>query len=319
MSRGPFSARAALAAALLLASSASAEAAIILLPSLGTQSEVTICGRVLKDAPRGSTRLSRNLRRLLVSNWEGAPLEIAALGQKAIATSGHDGEFEVTLSAPKDRPFKPGVHVVEARVRGAGARSFVEVVSDRAPFFVISDFDDTLAVSNVTDSAKLAEAALLEDSDSQPVVKGMAAFYRCLKEGKAGPPSFALVSGSPVQYGPRVGAFLQKHGFPQFGLYLRNLGPSTLSGYKQPIIRRLLERLPHKVVLVGDSGEKDPEVYAEMRAAFPDRVLRIYIRDVGKSEDSKRFEGMVLFKDPKAAAEDALAQGLLAKECLEKW
>jgi phosphatidate phosphatase APP1 len=35
-----------------------------------------------------------------------------------------------------------------------------------------------------------------------------------------------------------------------------------------------------KFILVGDSGEKDPEVYRVMQRLFPDQVLKIYIRDV---------------------------------------
>ena len=56
------------------------------------------------------------------------------------------------------------------------------------------------------------ENALLKDSDSQEVVPGMAAFYGCLKAPAA--PAFALVSGSPVQFGSRVNDFLGRHGFP---------------------------------------------------------------------------------------------------------
>ncbi len=304
----------------LLPALAAADPGILLFPALGRPEQVTVSGRVLKDAPkRGSTPLSRNLRGLLASNWEGAPVEIALGGQTAKVVSGHDGQFEATFSAPKDHPFEPGIHTVEARVPGAVAKSAVEIVSPEAPFVVISDFDDTLAVTNVTDKKKMIETALLKDAQSQPVIEGMPAFYRCLRQGKPAPPGFALVSGSPVQFLPRIAAFAARHDFPFFGMYLRDLGPNTLSGYKQPIIRSLMKQLPHPVVLVGDSGEHDPEVYREIRGEFPDRVKRIYIRDAGKSADVKRFEGMVLFKDPKVAAEDAVKHGLADAKCVGEW
>ena len=43
----------------------------------------------------------------------------------------------------------------------------------------------------------------------------------------AGTPAFALVSGSPIQFGPRIQSFLAAHRFPPLGLYLRSPAPPT--------------------------------------------------------------------------------------------
>lgn len=302
--------------ALLLASSvALAGPAVILTPVIGRSDSVVIQGRVLKEAPsQGSSVLSRNLRRLTAPNWEGAKVEVSFLGASTTVTSGNDGGFEVTLQPAQGASFPTGFYLVEAKVAGASARARVQVVGDTTPFLVVSDFDDTLAISNVIKPAKLMENALLKDSASQQVVPGMAAFYGCLKAPTA--PAFALVSGSPVQFGSRVNDFLGRHGFPPFGVYLRDLGPSTLSGYKQPIIRRLLRQFPQPVVLVGDSGEKDPEIYAQIRDEFPGRVKAIYIRDAGRTEDSSRFKDMVLFQSASEAAEHAGKNGLAEATCV---
>jgi phosphatidate phosphatase APP1 len=299
--------------------SAWADPAIILFPSVGKGEQVTVAGRVLKEAPTsGSSTFSKNLRRLAAPNWEGAEVEVAFAGQKASTKSGHDGAFEVSFSAPKDKPFTIGLEIAEAHVPGAIAKTAVDVISPDAPFFVISDFDDTVAVTNVIDARGLVSSALFKDSDTQPVVAGMSDFYRCLRSDKKANPAFALVSGSPVQYVPRTMAFLKRYDFPFMGLYLRDLGPNTMSGYKQPHIRQLLKTLPQEVVLIGDSGEHDPEVYAEMNKEFPGRVTKIFIRDAGKTEVATRFEGMTLFKTAKDAAAEALAAGLIEKGCYEK-
>jgi phosphatidate phosphatase APP1 len=242
-------------------------------------------------------------------------VEVSFQGVVASVTSGHDGNFEVNLRPPEGQRFPAGTAEAEARVGEVRARAAVEVIPDTAPLLVVSDFDDTVAVTNVTSPAKLVESALLKDGDTQAVVPGMAAFYGCLRQSAA--PAFALVSGSPIQYLPRIRMFLERHGFPTgFGLYLRDIGPKTLSGYKQPAIRRLLQQFPQPVVLVGDSGEKDPEVYAQIRDEFPGRVKAIYIRDAGRTEDAKRFESMVLFKDSGDAAAHAAAQGLADAACV---
>lgn len=291
--------------------------AVLLMPALGREGGVTLQGRALKEAPtEGSSVLSRNLRRLTAPNWEGAKVEVSFLGTSATVTSGHDGGFEVNLQPPKGTRFAPGLHVAEAKLAGAVARARVEVVPDAAPLLVISDFDDTVAVTQVTDKGALLTNALLKDSDTQAVVPGMADFYKCLRETK--PAAFALVSGSPVQFLPRVSNFLDRHRFPPFGLYLRDLGPSTLSGYKQPVIRRLLQQFPQPVVLVGDSGEHDPEVYAQIREEFPGRVKAIYIRDAGRTETASRFEGMYLFREASEAAKKAVEAGVADRACVAK-
>ncbi len=304
---------------LCLSLPAHAGPAVLLFPALGTPGQVTLSGRVLKHAAgAGSSTLSKNVRRLAASNWEGAPVELRYAGLAAAVTSGHDGHFTVTLSPAEGQRFEVGFATAEARVAGAGTgAAVVHVVAPEAPFVVISDFDDTLAISNVTKTSALVKAALLEDEQTQPPVEGMAALYGCLSGDKPARPGFALVSGSPVQYLGRITAFLARHAFPSFGLYLRDLGPSTLRGYKQPVIRELLKALPQPAVLIGDSGEADPEVYRQMQAEFPGRVVAIYLRAAGKTEDPKRFEGMLLFTHPREAAADAVAKGLVTQACFD--
>jgi phosphatidate phosphatase APP1 len=292
-----------------------AQPVVLLFPAIGTTSQVTLSGRVLKSGPSGgSSTVSKNLRRLTTSNWEGASVEVRFAEQQASVTSGHDGNFEATFSAGKT-PFPPGLTTAEAFVKGAEpGRATVDVMAPDAPFFVISDFDDTVAVTNVLDKPKFVKTVFGQDELTQPVVEGMAPFYRCLRDQPARP-VFALVSGSPVQYTARVTRFLQKHDFPVFGQYLRDLGPSTLSDYKQPVIRALLKSVPGPVVLIGDSGEKDPEVYAQIRAEFPDRVKAIFIRDAGRADDASRFPQMTVFSHPRDAVEVAVGQGLISKAC----
>jgi phosphatidate phosphatase APP1 len=205
-----------------------------------------------------------------------------------------------------------------ARVPDASSISTVRIVDPEAPFLVISDFDDTLAVSRVTSPPGLVQSAFLQDGDTQPKVDGMDGFYRCLVEDRTPTPALAVVSGTPHQYAPRMARFLAKNGFPLAGLYLRDLGPKTLSNYKQPMIRGILANLPQKAVLVGDSGEHDPEVYAQIRQEFPDRVLAVYIRDVGNSSRPDRFKGAVLFRDAKEAARDAVEKGLITQGCFSR-
>ncbi len=50
------------------------------------------------------------------------------------------------------------------------------------------------------------------------------------------------------------------------------------------------------LVLVGDSGERDPEIYGNVARMYPKRVRRIFIRAVkGEKSDDERF--LKAFKD----------------------
>ena len=302
--------------ALFAATVASAEPQILLFPSLGRPEEVAVQGRVLREAPTpGSSVLSRNLRRLTAPDWPGAPVEVTFHGSTVKTVAGSDGVFEARFSFPEPSAPAPGMREVQAHVPGAWARSVVRVIGPDAPFLVISDFDDTVAVTNVTDRGRFAAAALLQDADTQPAVPGMSALYQCLVEEQPAKAGLAFVTGSPHQYAGRVAAFLALNGFPTAGLYLRDLSPSTLSNYKQPVIRKLLRAVDQSVILIGDSAERDPEVYAQIRREYPDRVLAIYIRDAGGSADARRFQDMVLFKEAREAAADAVQRGFISEQC----
>jgi phosphatidate phosphatase APP1 len=305
-----------LALALSALPAAGEEPALLLPPSLGRTDTVWIAGRVLEEAHAqlGSAAL-RNLRALAAGNLEGATVEVRFLGRTASTVSGHDGEFEVEIPAAPGAPFPPGFQPVEVEVSGARTKGTVQVVAPDAPFIVVSDFDDTVAVTHVLSKPRLLATTLLEDGDTHPPVDGMARFYQCLAAAGRPAPAFAIVSGSPVQFAPRLARFLKRNGFPPAALYLRSLGPSTLSGYKEPVLRKLAARFPQPLVLVGDSGEKDPEIYGALTRELPGRVRRIYIRQAGPPGDASRFEGELLFAAPDEAERDAAELGLAPKDC----
>ena len=62
-------------------------------------------------------------------------------------------------------------------------------------------------------------------------------------------------------------------------------------------LRAIADALPNKkFVLFGDSGEKDPEIYARLRTELPSRVEKIYIHLVtSEPATSPRFAGMQTF------------------------
>jgi phosphatidate phosphatase APP1 len=116
---------------------------------------------------------------------------------------------------------------------------------------------------------------------------------------------------------PPLGAFLRSAGFPEGSVHLRafSFSPAAMLDadatlrHKQAEITQLLTDHPRRrFVLVGDSGERDPEVYGPIARAHAARIAAVLIRDVtGDAADSERyrqaFEGVPaerwrLFTDP---------------------
>ena len=306
-----------LALAAPMASIARDTPALLLPPGLGRPDVVWVSGRVLEEQHgKHGPKPVRTARTLAGSNLPGAAVEVRFLDRTAQAVSGHDGEFEVAIRPAEGETFPPGLHQATVQVEQVTATVRIQVVSPEAPFLLVSDFDDTVAVTNVTSTSGMLASTFLEDAETQPVVAGMAALYGCLS-AKGAPVAF--VSGSPVQFAPRLARFLEKNGFPPAALFLRNLGRDTLHGYKEPVLKQLAERFPDlPLVLVGDTGERDPEIYAAFSAAHPGRVARIYLRQATCDPvPPARWAGALLFQDPAGAARDAAARGLADGACAD--
>ena len=94
--------------------------------------------------------------------------------------------------------------------------------------------------------------------------------------------------------------------------------------HKERTICELLEAYPRlPFVLIGDSGENDPEIYSAVVRRFPRRIRAIYIRSVNR-KPSRLFaldrlvaqvaasdSQLVLAADAESAAAHAAAEGLI--------
>lgn len=150
---------------------------------------------------------------------------------------------------------------------------------------IISDIDDTVKVSEVLDRSRLISRTFLEEFVA---VEGIAEAYRKIATEENA--VFHFVSSSPWHLYRPLMQFLEQHSFPQAELHLkafrfrdsslRDLFKSGLET-KPPVIRSILKRYPHRTfILIGDSGEEDPEAYAQIVREFPKQIRRVLIRSV---------------------------------------
>jgi phosphatidate phosphatase APP1 len=305
---------------------------LIILPYLtyGTSTRLRVCGRVLEDegfqpaadADTGWRNLIAFYKRLESDEVPGASVRARYLGVEAETVS--DGEGYFTLQIPTGGRMSPGAwHDVQLELvrpqGGAGATARVLVPSARAKFGVISDIDDTIVATNVTSKLRMLLTVALTNSRTRKPFKGVAAFYRALHAGVN--PVF-YVSKSPWNvYVPLV-EYLEVQGLPLGPLMLRDFGPALRKHHKKKAIEDILATYPALAfVLIGDSGEADPEIYADVVRRFPKRIRAIYIRSVSPKrisqvekligEVAKTGCQLILAPEADLAAAHAAAEGLI--------
>lgn len=202
-----------------------------------------------------------------------------------------EGQILLPMSAGKAGDDLPAR--VRLSSRGRPVHGTVRLMGP-AGVLVVSDIDDTIKISSVTNREELLANTFFRPWRAVP---GMADLYRWWGEPGA---EFHYLSGSPWQLQGPLSAFLKKDGFPPGIFHLRRFrlkdGNKTEffgdpAEHKKRILKRLLREFPARVfVLVGDDGEKDPEIYGEIARRHPGRVKAIFIRRAAGSSDGKRYE-----------------------------
>jgi phosphatidate phosphatase APP1 len=212
-----------------------------------------------------------------------------------------------------------------------GARGRIMIPPPDAQFGVISDIDDTVLRSNSLNYLKLARNVFLKNARTRLPFEGVAAFYEALQQGTEDScnPIFYL-SKSPWNLYDLLIDFFAIRGIPLGPLFLTDLGISPQKlfmphthKYKLGNIQLLLDTYDHlPFILIGDSGEKDADIYDYVAERYPGRILAIYIRNVTgpwreaalealKARAEQAGVEMILAKDTGVAAAHALAQGFI--------
>lgn len=172
-----------------------------------------------------------------------------------------------------------------ALVKAGDPRRFtgrVQLVRDSG-LSVVSDIDDTIKITGVTDPRALVQNTFLRDYEA---VSGMAGFYREIAAHGA---QFHYLSNSPWQLYAPLSAFFEAQGFPRGTYHMRlfRLKDSSIvrflaspEEHKRSTLEALLKQFPRRrFVLVGDTGERDPEIYGDVGRRYAGQVERILLRD----------------------------------------
>lgn len=271
----------------------------------GTTDKFLLSGRVLEDkgavSPSGDDSRLDNLqnmyRRFATDEIPGARVRARFQSIEKEAITDNEGYFNVELNDFESIDSESLFHKIELELlepmfnNGQPARAVGQILvpPPTARFGVISDLDDTVIVTNVTNRLKmLLTVALLNEHTRMPF-EGVAAFYRALQSGASGAENNPIfyVSSSPWNLYPPLTEFLRIQNIPRGPLFLKDFGNHTVfassdhHSHKLNSIELILNTYPHlPFVLIGDSGEQDPEIYREVVRKYPRRIRTIYIRSI---------------------------------------
>lgn len=280
-----------------------------------------------------------NLRRHGALAIVGAEVELRIGKHSATEITDSHGFANFSVSVPRLRAGWHDASAVVTPIEGGETASGTgQVVKPaKAGLLVISDIDDTILLTGLTEGIAMVARTVLRDAEQRTAIPGMAALFRGLVRGvssgagsrRPAPTFFYVSTGSWVFY-PLLQQFTAARGFPLGPMFLTDWGPTERylrrSGaeHKRTAIRRLFEAYPQmSFVLVGDSGQRDALTYEEMAREFPGRVRLILISQVGGADEERniairdrsvalRDEGIPLYltADAVAAAELAAEAGL---------
>ena len=214
------------------------------------------------------------------------------VGDKTVQSSRSEPNGHIVFTADYQTFKKPGTWVKMPFAAPSGDSRTFEAEAQLIPehgLSVISDIDDTIKISEVIDKKALIEHVFFKDYEATP---GMPEFYAELEKQVA---YFHYISASPWQLYPSLKPFVDAH-YPKGSFSLRHFRVTDSSfirffrssmDYKIATISSIIERYPqHEFILIGDSGENDPEVYATIFRRYPSKIRKILIREVKGSDTS---------------------------------
>lgn len=279
----------------------------------GHTEKMVVYGHVLKMGPKPVTRYRKSpwynalalLRLFMVKPYGGVQVHLTWEGHHYSAHTDTDGFFKIEWQDEPPLPF--GWHDVEISVRSAEGLVHVlglgsVYVPHTTQYGFISDIDDTFLISHSAHLGRRLKVLFTQNPRSRKPFEGVVRHYQLLALGNTTPEApnpFFYVSSSEWNLYDYILEFTTVNGLPR-GVFLLNVLKSFSQIFKTgqnnhhtkfARIVRILEAYPkQRFVLLGDSSQQDPYIYASLVSHFPRRIHAVYIRDIHAKNKEKAAE-----------------------------
>ena len=237
-------------------------------------------GRPAHPSDSATVNVLRTLSQLLPNPLAGVPVCCTSERGEVVDTRTDDrGRAACTLS--------PGAGAVRVEVPGAPAQTAPDWQLSGAAHLTVTDLDDTVIVTGIR--AGGAARLLRQNALTRPVFPDALALLRA--QAARGP--LVYLSSSPEGLTAPLRELLDTRGFPAGPLLLRDFPAVSGPRHKGQALDTLARQTGASFTLIGDSGERDPEIYAAFVRAWPGRVERVLIRDVVSGERHAEVERLL--------------------------
>lgn len=163
---------------------------------------------------------------------------------------------------------------------------------------VISDIDDTILVSHSRNNLKKSALVGFRNAHTRKIVPETKKIYNILRNKGF---QFFYVSNSETNLYLLIKWVTRINNLPPGPIFLKKIKnyrnfitikskKSLLEKYSHKIekIESILSFFPDKkFILIGDSGQKDPEIYLHIIEKYKDRITSVFIRDISKKKRKK--------------------------------
>lgn len=295
---------------------------IMVFQSYGTNNHFYTRGRALED--ENINLESNNIFRLLINTWKR--FESDEIKNTSLTIT-FPNNFTITTKTNEN-----GYFIVDEKIEGLSDLANYEgwlqftvsftnehvgrkiinknkfpgellIPNKNAEFGVASDIDDTILHTGVISKLKwkLLINTFFRAPFKRKALKGASDFYSLLHLGKSGKNANPIfyVSHSPWNLYRYLEYFLKKNSFPKGAILLRtmkNMMNKKMGGkpQKQKEIINILKTYSNlNLILIGDAGEHDADIYMEIVKNHPKRIKAIFLRSVKSEKRILRIKNLI--------------------------
>lgn len=276
--------------------------------AFGNNTEVFFKGRVIKAYTQQRPSSRKNwlsniisaIKRYAGSSVPLAKVEIIFQNKSYVVSTDEDGVFELHIvdSKPILNEKEQVLFQVLEPLSKETSIAHMDVTRYSGQTGVISDIDDTIIISHSTDIGKKFWLSISKNAFSRRPLPGVSEFYRKITQDKRLP--IFYVSSSDWSLYDLIQDFLRFRLIPEGPILLKdkhiNLRNIWKSGggdhsHKANKIELIMNMFPQmQFYLIGDSGQHDPEIYAQVIKDYPGRVKDVFIRIVGTLDADRESE-----------------------------
>ena len=187
--------------------------------------------------------------------------------------------------------LEPGNHQVQMSLPGSETvTSTVYVAPAGERVGIICDVDDTIMVTALPRPMLAAWNSFVLSEHARMATPGMPVLLDRLHRRYPTAPIMYLSTGA-WNVAPTLERFLARNAYPSGTLLLTDWGPTRTrwfrsgAAHKVDSLRRLVTEFPEtKWILIGDDGQRDPDIYSGFALRYPEHVAAIVIRNLTVGE-----------------------------------